>query len=379
MNKKSIISKYVDKLPPSLRPYVYLAIIPFMFIFYAILDPEISGSIKEKIEGSLWASFILSIMILISAAAIKRHDKRIEEELKRWIVQDKNKITKEKVFDKNIITEYNLPKRLSPVEAWFLYDMQIWKEDIVCLIYKWAEMWIISLASTKWWIKIIKNWDIKKWKVPHYEHDFWELLFKKWQIIKFPNEWILKELNVIKRWIELYCAKKWWIYRKNVFSIVGNLNNLSKENKFIPWGRLIWISISVIAIITWLIMLFVLSDENIAPITQKIGIFFAAAFPIFELILFCQLISIDQTSNKHAIWLTEEGKDLVRKIRWYKKFLESCEEKQLKQFMKQDPLYIDKILPYAVALGLENIVSSKIPQKILDDKTKNIFLLEKVI
>ncbi|MBQ5945001.1 hypothetical protein IJL65_00960 [bacterium] len=47
--------------------------------------------------------------------------------------------------------------------------------------------------------------------------------------------------------------------------------------------------------------------------------------------------------------------------------------------MKEDPLYIDKILPYAVALGLENIISNKIPQKILDDKAKNIFLLEKII
>ena len=47
--------------------------------------------------------------------------------------------------------------------------------------------------------------------------------------------------------------------------------------------------------------------------------------------------------------------------------------------MKQDSLYVDKTLPYAVALGLENIISDKIPQTILDDKSKNIFLLEKVI
>ena len=86
-----------------------------------------------------------------------------------------------------------------------------------------------------------------------------------------------------------------------------------------------------------------------------------------------------ETSNKHTIKLTKQWEELVRKIHWYIKFLEACEEKQLKEFMKQDPLYIDKTLPYAVALGLENIISSKIPQKILDDKSRNIFLLEKVI
>jgi hypothetical protein len=42
--------------------------------------------------------------------------------------------------------------------------------------------------------------------------------------------------------------------------------------------------------------------------------------------------------------------------------LESCEESQLKEFMDKDPLYLDKVLPYAVALGLENIVSKKLPK-----------------
>jgi hypothetical protein len=61
--------------------------------------------------------------------------------------------------------------------------------------------------------------------------------------------------------------------------------------------------------------------------------------------------------------------------------LESCEEKQLKKLMKEDPMYLDKTLPYAVALGLENIISSKIPENVVldDEKTSDIFLLEKVL
>jgi hypothetical protein len=48
--------------------------------------------------------------------------------------------------------------------------------------------------------------------------------------------------------------------------------------------------------------------------------------------------------------------------------------------MRQDPLYLDKILPYAVALGLKNIISTKIPKNVVldDEKTMDILRLEKV-
>lgn len=32
--------------------------------------------------------------------------------------------------------------------------------------------------------------------------------------------------------------------------------------------------------------------------------------------------------------------------------------------MKQDPLYLDKVLPYAVAFGLESIISKKLPKNL---------------
>jgi hypothetical protein len=49
--------------------------------------------------------------------------------------------------------------------------------------------------------------------------------------------------------------------------------------------------------------------------------------------------------------------------------LENCEEEQMKKLMEEVPLYFDKTLPYAIALGLENTISSKIPEGIvLDDK-----------
>jgi hypothetical protein len=40
--------------------------------------------------------------------------------------------------------------------------------------------------------------------------------------------------------------------------------------------------------------------------------------------------------------------------------LAACDENKLRLFLMQDPLYFDKILPYAVAFGLETELIKKI-------------------
>ena len=58
--------------------------------------------------------------------------------------------------------------------------------------------------------------------------------------------------------------------------------------------------------------------------------------------------------------LTESWSELVSKILWYREFLKSCDENKLKTFLKQDPLYFDKILPYAVVFGIETELTEKV-------------------
>jgi len=64
--------------------------------------------------------------------------------------------------------------------------------------------------------------------------------------------------------------------------------------------------------------------------------------------------------------LTEKWAELVSKILWYREFLKSCDENKLKTFLKQDPLYFDKILPYAVVFGIETELSEKM-HKVMDE------------
>ena len=57
---------------------------------------------------------------------------------------------------------------------------------------------------------------------------------------------------------------------------------------------------------------------------------------------------------------TETWAKLISHLLWYKEFLAACDENKLKLFLQQDPLYFDKILPYAVAFGLDTELIKKI-------------------
>ena len=59
---------------------------------------------------------------------------------------------------------------------------------------------------------------------------------------------------------------------------------------------------------------------------------------------------------KFSIWskkyLTQHGVQVLEQIKWFKKYLLAVEDAKLKVTLDQDPLYFEKILPYAIALGI---------------------------
>jgi len=58
--------------------------------------------------------------------------------------------------------------------------------------------------------------------------------------------------------------------------------------------------------------------------------------------------------------LTEKWVQLRYELLWFKKFLAKVEEKRLKTFLKQDPLYFEKILPFAIVFWLQSKFIKKI-------------------
>lgn len=321
---------------------------------------------------------ILMILILIWIPSfiviwlINRHIRKIEKELDRWIWLKKAEIKEGNVWENKVIIEYQPPKWLNPTEVWFLYDWSVWKPDIICMIYKWLSMWLVSLEYEWWKIVVKKLLDIYSW-APRYEQVFWDIVFKKWNIVKFPNERIYWELWEVKKTLLEYCQETERIQKASVYFSLEDIFNRSSKISYIPFWRLIWWFVWCLMVIFWFITPIFTNSEILLALSLIVPV-------VWLFVTLCFWVSLSETDKKSVFKFTENWYKVVAQIYWYKQFLKSCEEKQLKKFMDQDPLYFDKTLPYAIALGLENIISSKIPENVvLDDVVEGALLLEKVL
>ena len=76
--------------------------------------------------------------------------------------------------------------------------------------------------------------------------------------------------------------------------------------------------------------------------------------------LCCIIISFLIILSRKNFKETEEWEKLISQILWYKEFLTTCDENKLRLFLKEDPLYFDKTLPYAIVFWLETELINKI-------------------
>lgn len=248
-------------------------------------------------------------------------------------------------------------------------------------------MWIISLSYKNHWLLIVeKKWSIFDKNVPNYEIKFWNLFFEQWEIVTFPNHFSYKNLWKFKDSVKNYCRDRGWITKKDVYFSIDDLlktvipwKNPSKDITYIPYGRLISFLIWFLMIIVWAFIF--LKSIILGEMVVEWGLIFVCLFIIWMLISFSFGVTLSETANKHAVTLTEKWQEIAAEIHGYKRFIEACDEKQLKEFMRQDPLYLDKILPYAVAFGLENIISKKLPKNlsVKEWSLEDLLRFEKVI
>lgn len=57
---------------------------------------------------------------------------------------------------------------------------------------------------------------------------------------------------------------------------------------------------------------------------------------------------------------TEKGTELLQKLQGFKEFLQSVEKDRLKEFLKQDENYFDKVLPFAIVFGIADTWKDKL-------------------
>ncbi len=242
-----------------------------------------------------------------------------------------------------VIIQYEPPKWLNSAEVWLLLHRRSEVKDLLSLIYKWAAEWIIniSLEDKSFFDKLTNNDVITITKIkdipeerPDYEKDFFKnfIHWKKTKITKTTN--LYDRLLTHKSAIAKHGQDKWWFKNpkkdKTTFSSLFNGKS--------PFIKFFWLCIWLYV---WAYIIFLLLG------------------PLFSLFLFWFIIfiSINSVSTMKE---TEEWARLISHILWYKEFLKTCDENKLRLFLQQDPLYFDKILPYAVVFWLDTELIKKI-------------------
>ncbi len=279
----------------------------------------------------------------------------------RWfIVCLINQIKRRKFFKKvlldmnekyPLVIQYTLPKELNSAEVWFLVDECANAKHLSSLFYQWLEEWIITI-SYSWkfllWSNItfqkIKNLSPKHHSHP-YEVQFFNKIFKN-DIVKISwFTWFSSIFRVAKAGLMQYWFCKWWfIYNKDQ-SVADSSHD--SEIQLIGGSDLKKISYLIFGNILWFIFALLMAPTGY-------GILWA--IPFIWLFFSIPLIFISwQYPN-----ITEKWVMLKNHILGFKMFLEKCDIHVLETLLKQDPLYIDKILPYAVALGLDTVLLRKI-------------------
>lgn len=223
-----------------------------------------------------------------------------------------------------IIIQYAPPKWINSAEAGLLFNCRVDPIDLTSLFYQRVSDKLIRITynadvSDSMRIKnitLVKMRDIPE-TYPYYEKDLFNNIFKWDKKTKFidENTDLSKDINL--EWLEDLWLRRHWLCRK------GNLS--------FWWFITLLIFIALIVLCFYYFKwLWILASILFVP-------------------LFCGIIF--KQNNK--IRLTEEGEKITSHIIWYAMFIEKCDKNALEKFLEEDPLFVDKTLPYAVAFGLE--------------------------
>ena len=312
------------------------------WILYIMLIVFIFWMIKLLIESWKWVFFVVSLLIGVG--------------LYYWIkfINKKNKekpasLPREFRDKYSIIPQYFPPKDLNPAEAWLLYNCKVDVSDLTSLVYQWAFEWLISIKNIKWkdgW-KDLSQIELCKLKSmeddrPFFEREIFNSIFSAHDKKIITNSFELRYALLLED-LEFHWIKKWWIIR-------------SKSGKLMEY-------LYKILIVLFLGMGYFYFSWWLIP-------YFSVR--ILLLVLLLVLIFLWWYIDGGEMKLTEKWAKLAAYVIGYRNFIKSCDENIIKLYLKEDPLFIDKTLPYATAVGLETEFLKKITPLAEDWNSKYI-------
>ncbi len=244
-----------------------------------------------------------------------------------------------KIFEKKypIIIQYAPPKWINPAEAGLLYNCNVEPTDLTSLIYQWKFEKLIDIKTFVWehsekdYIKLIKKEDMPLTR-PLFETEIFDSIFAMSDVKIIEWAFQLRYALMLED-LEYHWIRKWWIYRFSLW----------KVRKYIY-------SFLVILLFLWLYSLFFVGIRFYFPL------FLALLVSLFLLCVFLWWLVNWWWRLKY----TEKWAELASKLIGYRNFIKSCDENKIKLLLKEDPLFVDRTLPYATAFGLETEFLNKI-------------------
>jgi len=289
----------------------------FWLIFYVIVSRIVDWSIE--LEGAFDIYLCILVWSLIASIIFIFLSIILTSLLYPRGSVDPNIFELPKDFKWNkVIVEFNPPRWLWPSEVWIIYSLWYDWTNLSCLIYKWIGEWLVVREVDKdYWTNIIRRiWQLK-YTTPSYERTFRRFVFAENYSDYFFEDYIYKWRDNImdsQQALVDYCVEKWYLEQKN------KCRKSSSPNKYLLF--IVFLFCPLIAI-----LLYIVSLTN------------SSGWPLYKI-------------NLWKLERTKKWDELYAKILWYKYFLEHCDEEKIKEILKQNPEYIDKTLPYVIALRL---------------------------
>ncbi len=288
--------------------------------------------------------------------------------IKQYIKKTKIKlrIYKKRIWKNPIIIQYTPPKNISPMECSYLYNMKRHKGNISCLLYKWATekrikmQFIEQKFSQKDTIKITVINNNIEWMTEEEQYAR-ELLIDKQKEIKIPSKEVMKKIPLININTAKNCLKKGLIEKWYQFTMTK-----AKRNIINIIVTIIFILGIIASFALWILKI---SDSTKSINNRLIYIPIALGIiTVFSAIAWS--IIVDDNHEKNTKYVrykpSKKWEAILAEIYGYKYFLEACDEKVIKVLLEKDPLYIDKMIPYAVALWTQTLLVENIAPSLFE-------------
>ena len=268
-----------------------------------------------------------------------------------WFASFMSKRYKKNSKNDKYIVQYDAPEWIEPPEAGILIDDKLDPKDITSLIYRWASNKYIKICAEdhknkKFYIKKLK-------KLPDSAKEYQKNLFKK--IFSNGDDFYFSAnknkfqtyLSQTDKDLKSYIDSQKW-YKYDFSKVITNTFSFKSDTKtIIFWIAVLW-GLGYCFTVTW--------------INSTLNSVWSWMIRIFWIWLVWIICSYRKKEREQ--WTTK-WIELRQHCLWYKEFLEKVDKKKIEELTKEDPLFVEKSLPYAVVFGIETEFIKKITPEML--------------